>query len=377
MILFVLWSHLALASTSSIPNLLTEYKNNFFQAESALRTFDKELDLALEKKKNNFLATASTYPQLLGLRSEREELKEKIIHQYIQALDSRRKNIIPPLRPLDHIALHDLLVTINKIHKEKNIKIPNELLTFSSQDLINARNIYSQEFEQAVKSASPNTSKLYPSPGQDGNMMGTDFPPNTYALTYDDGPSDLYTIPILENLLSHKKKATFFWLAENIERLQSIVDKVGQAGMSLQNHSYTHAQLTKLKAPQLRREIISSQELQSISYGETPKFFRCPYGAGTNVARIRQMIAEQKMIHVFWTIDTLDWQDQKPNSILERTKKEMALEKRGIILFHDIHPQSLEASKLLLDYSDTLENTEEKIRWVTIPEIAEELNAKP
>ena len=207
--------------------------------------------------------------------------------------------------------------------------------------------------------------------------MGKEFSQNTFALTFEDGPSDKYTLPILELLQAHRKKATFFWLAENVLTQSDIVKRVGEAQMPRENHSYSHAQLPRLNPAELQKEIVGAQEVLTQAYGEAPKFFRCPYGSGLNVARVRQMIADQNMIHVFWTIDSLDWQDKDPASIFARVKKQMTLEKRGIILFHDIHPQSVEALKLVLNYSDSLENSHGRLRWVTIPQAVEEINRRP
>ena len=80
------------------------------------------------------------------------------------------------------------------------------------------------------------------------------------------------------------------------------------------------------------------------------------------------------MLHVFWNVDTLDWQDKDPASILARAKKQMQANGHGVILFHDIHPQSVEASKKLLEWSKTLKGTSDEIRWVTLPEIVDEMN---
>ena len=58
------------------------------------------------------------------------------------------------------------------------------------------------------------------------------------------------------------------------------------------------------------------------------------------------------MIHVFWNIDTLDWQDKNPKTILALSIKQMnaSANNSGIILFHDIHSQSVTASTMLMDY---------------------------
>jgi peptidoglycan/xylan/chitin deacetylase (PgdA/CDA1 family) len=66
------------------------------------------------------------------------------------------------------------------------------------------------------------------------------------------------------------------------------------------------------------------------------------------------------MIHTSWNVDTLDWQDRNANSIFERTKKQVDILGRGIILFHDIHPQSVQAVKLLIPYMKKVKDTQIK-----------------
>ena len=86
------------------------------------------------------------------------------------------------------------------------------------------------------------------------------------------------------------------------------------------------------------------------------------------------MISDLGMIHVFWNVDTLDWQDKDPDSVVARAQKQMKAAGHGVILFHDIHPQSVIASKKLVEWSKTLKGTDAEIRWVTIPEIVDEMN---
>ena len=42
-----------------------------------------------------------------------------------------------------------------------------------------------------------------------------------------------------------------------------------------------------------------------------------------------------------WNIDSLDWADPIPESIAMRVLHELAQKQKGIILFHDIHKQSV------------------------------------
>jgi peptidoglycan/xylan/chitin deacetylase (PgdA/CDA1 family) len=43
---------------------------------------------------------------------------------------------------------------------------------------------------------------------------------------------------------------------------------------------------------------------------------------------------------VLWNIDSLDWADPVPSSVAGRVLRLVAEEKRGIILFHDIHDRA-------------------------------------
>lgn len=212
---------------------------------------------------------------------------------------------------------------------------------------------------------------IFPSAGSHGTLSGNEYHGQDWSLTFDDGPHSSYSAKVLANLQAHGFHATFFELAENASKLPHVSKSLKNAGMLMANHSYTHAQLPKLSAEKLKHEVVDSTETLTRVFGEKPKYFRCPYGSGLNVSRVRQMIADQGMIHVFWNVDTLDWQDKNPDSILARAKKQMKLNKHGVILFHDIHPQSVEASRMLMDY---MKSTPE-IRVRLVSDVVDELNA--
>ncbi len=191
---------------------------------------------------------------------------------------------------------------------------------------------------------------VYPSVGPAGNINGRGFPANTWSITYDDGPGAKTTPTVLTNLKDHGYKATFFVLAQQVLALPTITKSLVDAGMDMASHSYTHAQITKLGPQGRDKEIVQSKAVIESQTGKKVKLFRLPYGAGTGVTAIRQLIAQHDMVHVFWNVDTLDWQDKNPQSILARSLKQMSAYKGGVILFHDIHPQSVIASKLLMDH---------------------------
>ncbi len=206
--------------------------------------------------------------------------------------------------------------------------------------------------KQVSSQLKANKYQIYPSLGGTGNLTGNTFPTNTWSLTFDDGPRGERTKTIVDNLYSRDIKASFFMLTQEAKRYKSTVDYVNDAGMEISLHSYTHANLDKASQQTLRKEIISAKkELEDIS-DTSIKLFRLPYGAGTRNTPVRKMIADEKMVHVFWNVDTLDWKDKNPQSVYARTVKQMAKTPRnsGIILFHDIHQSTVKASELVMDY---------------------------
>lgn len=407
---------------------LTSMKSIYLRAEAHLSDFDHELDDAVSASTNISFDSSKTYKKLIVMWGLSHRLEDKIIYHYLKLTDiaydktlpfekrKLAKSILHKFKskldskdPMEKITFDELKIHIAQALKERNgisskslnpADVPVTNFKDDQEKLSTLRKYREQlrsmgkveqesndELTQKIESESEKLQivdqsgrepqsdlKFLPSTGPNGNVMGMIFPKNVWALTYDDGPHPVHTPAIVKNLNDLGIKATFFWLAENVIRYQSIVDLVGENKLPRENHSWSHPQLPKLDAAGLQKEIVQSTEVDTKAYGEKPRFFRCPYGAGNSVLRIRQMIADLNMIHVFWNVDTLDWQDKDPDSIVARAKKEMQANGHGVILFHDIHPQSVIASKKLVEWSKTLKGTDAEIRWVTIPEIVDEMN---
>jgi peptidoglycan/xylan/chitin deacetylase (PgdA/CDA1 family) len=235
------------------------------------------------------------------------------------------------------------------------------------------RELYKSTREPASSRSAANTSagRYGPSTGTDGNLTGREFPNKMWALTYDDGPAK-QTGEILDALAKRKMKATFFWLSKNAPSFASTaIARAKQEGHGLANHSATHAQLTKVSSTQLDREIIGSTTALESIYGQKLRFFRLPYGAGRTDANIRSRIEKAGLVHVFWNVDTLDWQDRNPSTIYQRTMKQVNQQGRGVILFHDIHSQTVTASARVMDDLKSLGS-----RVVTMQEALSVLNGE-
>lgn len=223
------------------------------------------------------------------------------------------------------------------------------------------------ETEESRKTSALDT--LEPNAGELGHMSGRLVPENSWAMTFDDGPHETLTEEMMKTLIANKVPATFFMLSQNIKLYPQLVQQMKDLGFYRASHSMTHANLPTLKTAQLETEITGAAEVFTQIVGESPTLFRCPYGAcGPMNSEIRQIIAKNNLLHVQWTVDPLDWQDKNPQSIFDRTRKQIELRPKGIILFHDVHPQSVEAVKLLLPYMNS-----KKFHMMALPKMITEI----
>ena len=269
-----------------------------------------------------------------------------------------------------------LLATLPSSLVERAERVPGQLrVAFTKlRELIRVR----AEIESGVEriradvGRGPASPIIAPGVGKTGNLMGDEFrDAGEWAITYDDGPSSKYTPMVLANLAKHKMVATFFELAEEVTNSPKTSLSVRDAGNEMACHSWTHAQLTKLTASpdKLRHETDEAVAFEAKIWERPVRFYRFPYGDGLNTPILRQKLATLGLVHVFWTVDTLDWQDKNPDSVFDRTTKQMKKQSRGIILFHDIHPQSVIASEKVMSYLD-----DHKLRQVTIGQATDEIN---
>lgn len=279
-------------------------------ADELIQEFDKQLDDKVFANDQSSILETENYARLLAARS------------YIEDHENQKESGLLSFRA-------------EKLEKIKQIINKN------------AQTIYKN-----IKRAKSRSSVIYPSINGAGNITGNTFPTNTWSLTYDDGPHPSRTSLTVDNVYTAGIKATYFVLTEKVNRLPRVLDYILNSNMELALHSYTHPNLSssartnaeldyEIKTAKLDLEKKSNKKL---------RLFRLPYGAGVRNKSLRQRIANENLIHVFWNVDTLDWKDKDPNSILARSLKQMALtpKKSGIILFHDIHSQSVTASDMLV-----------------------------
>ena len=163
------------------------------------------------------------------------------------------------------------------------------------------------------------------------------------ALTFDDGPHPKVTEQILAVLLQYNIKATFFVLGQNVEKYPQIVSQVAEQGHEIANHSWSHANFTKLSGTQITAELNQTNEAIYQATGEYPNLYRPPYGA-TN-ANVRSQTSMEAMM---WSVDTMDWKHRTPEKTLAYVKEQV--KDNGIILMHDIHSETADSLEAVINY---------------------------
>ena len=105
------------------------------------------------------------------------------------------------------------------------------------------------------------------------------------ALTFDDGPSKLYTEQVLKILSDNNVKATFFVIGGSVKRYPEIFKKVFAAGHVIGNHSYTHPNFSKLNQNAIEKELSKTNSIIYANAHVYPIFFRPPFGATSALSR--------------------------------------------------------------------------------------------
>ncbi len=156
-------------------------------------------------------------------------------------------------------------------------------------------------------------------------------PPNTIALTIDDGPHPEWTPQVLDLLAEHQVTATFFIIGTQVKEYPRLARRIADAGHQVCNHTQTHPlSMTALSAKRLRKEIVEAHDRIAQVTGVVPTFFRSPGGAWSK--RILDMVAEHDMLPVDWAVDPRDW--TRPG--VARIRKVLVGSKAGnIMLCHD------------------------------------------
>ncbi|MCB0390854.1 MAG: polysaccharide deacetylase family protein [Bdellovibrionales bacterium] len=166
------------------------------------------------------------------------------------------------------------------------------------------------------------------------------------ALTFDDGPHPTLTPQLLDILNSEDVQVTFFTVGKNISKYGDIINDILIKGHTLGTHSYSHRDLPRLELETAKKDINDAFDTALDKAGIVAPFFRFPFGSKNK--KLTEFVRQSQWASFFWDVDTLDWKKKDPQELLEYVLQEITKANRGIVLFHDIQPQTISIMPTLL-----------------------------
>ena len=163
------------------------------------------------------------------------------------------------------------------------------------------------------------------------------------ALTYDDGPGGR-TPELLDMLAAHDAKATFFVTGLPVREHPWTVRRAYAEGHEIANHTLDHPDLATIGAGAVRSNLETTQALVQRETGHTMNLMRPPYGSRNGT--VDQVTEELGLAQILWGVDTNDWKDRKAGVVSERALD--GASDGAIILMHDIHDTTIDASRKII-----------------------------
>ncbi len=185
------------------------------------------------------------------------------------------------------------------------------------------------------------------------------------ALTFDDGPTPVFTEEILEVLRAEEVRATFFVTGAALEENMAEAQRIVADGHELGNHSYSHKRMVGRSYAFVREEIERTDQLIRAAGYEGEIHFRPPYGKRFIVLPYYLSVTDRTTI--FMDVEPESYQEIAVDSesivqyVLEKTRP------GSIILLHGMNARRGETREAVPGIIRGLLNR--GYRFVTVSEL--------
>jgi peptidoglycan/xylan/chitin deacetylase (PgdA/CDA1 family) len=157
------------------------------------------------------------------------------------------------------------------------------------------------------------------------------------VLTFDDGPQAVHTQAVLDALAAQCTKATFFSIGKMAAGMPEIIREVAAAGHTIGTHTWSHADLSKVKNEadwKAEIEMAVSAVTRAVGKPVAP-FFRYPALKDT-----KETLAHFKSRNIAIFSTDIDSFDFAGRNLAPSVMKKLETKGKGIILMHDINPRT-------------------------------------
>ena len=168
------------------------------------------------------------------------------------------------------------------------------------------------------------------------------------VLTFDDGPWPNNTRAVLDALAQNCTKAVFFPIGKHALWHPEILKQVAAGGHTIGSHTWSHANLGKLKGEKATEEIEKGFSAVKLAMGAAPApFFRFP-----NLQDPKEQIEYlgSRNIAIFsHDLDSFDFKMRKPEDVVKSVMTKLERKGKGIVLLHDFQQATAKGAGELLN----------------------------
>jgi peptidoglycan-N-acetylglucosamine deacetylase len=156
--------------------------------------------------------------------------------------------------------------------------------------------------------------------------------PHGIALTFDDGPHPQGTPAVLELLDRTNARATFFLIAEQVERRPSLAAEIAAAGHEIGVHGYRHTLLLRRTPWALAEDLARAADVIGAATGAETATYRPPYGVFSAAGLV--LVRRHGWLPLLWSRWGRDWtRHATPDGIARRVTHNLSA--GDIVLLHD------------------------------------------
>ena len=180
------------------------------------------------------------------------------------------------------------------------------------------------------------------------------------AITFDDGPHNVYTQDIVDELNKYGYHATFFVIGNRVDG----TEYNGKAGLTyayengneIAIHGYSHTlYYNKCTDEEYEFEVGNTNKVIKKVLKDCNVRLMRPIGGAITSERVQK----SKYSVILWDVDSEDWKNKYKSDDTEEMRKEKVdtivnnvmsqVENGSIILLHDIYESTYDATKIILE----------------------------